>query len=126
MGIENHKALESHFAKGALFENLILVEYLKKQYNQGRNPNCYFWRDKLGHEIDIILERDSKLFPIEIKSGKTINTDYFKNINYFNMISNINNSSYLIYDGNEEPRSGTKIFNWQNIESLWIDTETSY
>jgi predicted AAA+ superfamily ATPase len=59
------------------------------------------------------------------QSGKTINTDYFKNIKYFNMISNMNNHSYLIYNGKEESRSDAKIFNWQNLDLLWSDIQSA-
>lgn len=123
LGIGKHEELDSHFAKGALFENFIVIEYLKKQYNDGNTPNCYFWRDKLDNEIDIIVERGTKIFPVEIKSGATINSDYFKNSIYFNTISNTKNQNYLVYDGVESSRIDTKILNWQNLGSLWDDIE---
>ena len=126
LGIARHEELGSHFAKGALFENFIVIEYLKKQYNEGNIPNCYFWRDKLGHEIDFIVERGTKLFPVEIKSGANINTDYFKNLRYFNTISDTKHHNYLVYDGPAESRTDTKMLNWQHMGALWDDIENLY
>ena len=109
----------THYARGSLFENFIIIEYLKNSFHAGRRPNIFFWRDKSGHEIDILLEQDNILTPIEIKSGKTINTDYFKNIKYWNKISEKDTNSIVIYCGEEQKRQKTRIINWQNLDTLF-------
>lgn len=55
--------------------------------NRGLKENIYFWRDNVGHEIDCIAEKGDRLLPIEIKSGKTISTDYFKGLRYYTALS---------------------------------------
>ena len=52
---------------GALLENYTVAEIIKTYQNAGQEPFLYYYRDKDAREIDLILERDGKLFPIEIK-----------------------------------------------------------
>lgn len=52
---------------GALLENYTVAEIIKTYQNTGQEPFLYYYRDKDAREIDLILERDGKLFPIEIK-----------------------------------------------------------
>jgi len=52
---------------GALLENYTVAEIIKTYQNAGQEPFLYYYLDKDAREIDLILERDGKLFPIEIK-----------------------------------------------------------
>ena len=52
---------------GTLLENYVVAEIIKTYQNAGQEPFLYYYRDKDVREIDLILERDGKLFPIEIK-----------------------------------------------------------
>lgn len=52
---------------GALLENYTVAEIIKTYQNAGQEPFLYYYRDKDAREIDLILKRDGKLFPIEIK-----------------------------------------------------------
>lgn len=52
---------------GTLLENYTVAEIIKTYQNAGQEPFLYYYRDKDAREIDLILERDGKLFPIEIK-----------------------------------------------------------
>jgi predicted AAA+ superfamily ATPase len=117
--ISNPLQLETHPLKGAIFETMVVMEMVKKFTNKGLSVNLYFWRDKTGHEVDVIIDNDGKLIPVEIKSSKTINTDYFKNLKYWNNLSKLN-QSILIYSGNQEQQrsDGTIITNWKNINRL--------
>ena len=49
---------------------------VKKRYNAGRPADLYFWRDNVGHEIDVLYETDSGLQAVEIKSGTTFASDW--------------------------------------------------
>jgi len=111
--------LENHPLKGAIFETMVVIEMVKKYTNQGINPPLFYWRDKTGHEIDLIVDKGNLLTPIEIKSSKTINSDFFKNLKYWNHLSKMN-KAVLIYSGiQEQNRSdGTLITNWKNISNL--------
>jgi hypothetical protein len=117
--ISNVSQLENHPLKGAIFETMVVIEMVKKYTNQGINPPLFYWRDKTGHEIDLIVDKGNLLTPIEIKSSKTINSDFFKNLKYWNHLSKMN-KAVLIYSGiQEQNRSdGTLITNWKNISNL--------
>ncbi len=117
--ISNPIQLESHPLKGAIFETMVVIEMVKKFANKGLPINIYFWRDKTGHEVDVIIDNAGKLIPVEIKSSKTISTEFFKNLKYWNNLSKVN-SSILLYSGNQEQKrsDGTLITNWKNINRL--------
>ena len=78
LGITSPEQLASHYLAGSIFENFVIIEMIKNRLNRGENNNLYFWRDSVGHEIDVIIDTAGQLFPLEIKSGKTITQDYFK------------------------------------------------
>ncbi len=52
---------------GALLENFTVSEIMKSYQNAGLEPYLYFYRDRDAREIDVILEGDGKLYPLEIK-----------------------------------------------------------
>ena len=54
LGIKNTQELDLHFAKGNLFENLVITELMKNSLNRGKRPQFYFWRDAAQHEIDSV------------------------------------------------------------------------
>lgn len=116
--IHDRVQMTNHPLKGGLFEGFIIAELLKKRFNEGEENNLYFWRDKLGHEIDCLIDEGEDLKAIEIKSGKTIADDYFKNIKYWNMITkNKYKKSFVIYGGRQEQRR-TKLYvsPWSKIK----------
>ncbi len=57
--------------RGALFENLCIAEYGKHLRHGGAAGTAYFWRDHIGNEVDLLIERGSTLWPVEMKSGAT-------------------------------------------------------
>ncbi|NMA05481.1 MAG: ATP-binding protein [Acholeplasmataceae bacterium] len=77
------EVLEKGAMSGAIFENYVISEIIKNYYNKGIRPRIYFYRDVDGKEIDIILERDGKLYPIEIKKSASPTK---KNIKTFNVL----------------------------------------
>lgn len=58
---------ESGAMSGALLENYAVSEIMKGYQNAGQEPYLYFYRDQDAKEIDVIMERDGKLYPLEIK-----------------------------------------------------------
>lgn len=117
LNIENKDQLHTHFLRGNIFESFIISEIVKYRLNNGLEPNCYFWRDKLGKEIDCIIEKADKVIPIEIKSGNTISEDYFKGLKYYNKLSGRNSKeSFLIYGGDEvQRRNYGTVLGWKNL-----------
>lgn len=119
LGIQSASQLSSHYLLGALFENFILTEYLKYKANTLSGVEYYYWRDKVGHEIDILAEQGSVLSAIEVKSGKTITTDYTKHLSYFQSIyadPHRRLVSRVVYAGEQKQhRADVKITNWKSL-----------
>ena len=76
LGIQDAQALETHAARGALFETWVVGELLKQRFNAGRPSDLFFWRDHVGQEIDIVIDTADGLVPLEIKSGSTFAADW--------------------------------------------------
>ena len=100
LGIRSIQDLDLHFAKGSIFENLVISEMHKNTLNTGSKTKFYFWRDTSGNEVDLITETGLQLDAFEIKSGKTIQPNYFKKLDYFKNL-NENASLHLVYGGNQ-------------------------
>jgi uncharacterized protein len=125
LGIETEEQLALHYLKGGLFESMIISDLYKSFYNSDRSPRLYFWRDKTGHEVDCILERADKLFPIEIKAGMTINNDFFDGLAYWNELAHAKpENSFVVYGGTEiQKRSKGNVIGWPHISSIFEKTE---
>ncbi len=67
----NSETLMNGAMSGAIFENYVVSEIIKSYYNSGIEPFIYYYRDKDTKEIDIIMEGDGKLYPMEIKKTAT-------------------------------------------------------
>ena len=122
LGIEKSEQVQTHYLRGALFENLIIIELLKRRYNLGKRSNLYFWRDKLGNEVDCILNFSDKLIPIEIKSAQTFDRSFIKNLEYYKKLSD-SKDLYLIYSGDFQANyKGVKVLPWgQLTHSLYFE-----
>ena len=107
--------------KGAIFESLIISECFKYNKNYRKDLDFYFWRDNKGIEIDFLFQRRQKLFSVEIKSGKTIQSHFFKNLKMYKKYSDkAHGQSFLIYGGNEEQkRSHGRIIPWEKTHKLF-------
>ena len=83
LGIKSITALKKNNTYGALFENWVMSEIRKNNFNAARNEGMYYFRDSTGNEVDIISERDGELMAIEIKSGVKINNNMFRGLKYW-------------------------------------------
>lgn len=120
LSIHSSKDLMTHYLRGGLFESMILSELTKKQLNAGFPPNLYFWRDKSGLEVDCLIDHGIETIPVEIKSARTMNSDFFSNLTKWNQLSGSDPSnSYVIYAGSEkQSRSQGNALGWSDLESL--------
>ncbi len=77
IGIQDETQVMAHPLRGALFETLVVGELLKARCNAGLREPLHFWRDNIGTEVDVVLERGNHIAAIEIKSGPTVASDAF-------------------------------------------------
>ena len=80
LGIESPEQLARDKMRGALFENFVVMEALKRRYNRGKESNLYFYRDSNQNEVDLLLKRNLGLYGIEIKSAMTYHADFEKSL----------------------------------------------
>ena len=116
--IESEKQLANHPLRGLLLENFIIVDLLKARLNRGLRSNLYYWRDRTGNEIDILLEQAGGTVPIEIKSSSTFHLDFLKGIRYWQKLNPKVKDSYLVFTGKDSQMEKTKILNWRNIGGI--------
>ena len=80
LGITDARTMQVHPMRGALFENMLVVEYLKHCRNGGLANGLYFWRDNIGNEVDLLIERAGELWPVEMKSGATFQPAWLRSL----------------------------------------------
>lgn len=119
LGIQKVEHLQSHPLRGALFECLIVSEIIKQKNNLGNTESFYFWRDKTGREIDVIIDKTSHFIPVEIKSGKTVHNEFFKNLRYWIKLSGEKKGKIIYAGDTDQKRSeGIDIISWKNMIDL--------
>lgn len=121
LGIENTTQLQRDPLIGQMFENLVVTECLKSRYNQGKNPNLYYFRTDKGQEIDLLFKQGSQLIPIEIKSAMTFNKKFAKGIKYLQKITQSMNKGFILYAGDLEHESNDYfVLNYKKTDSIFI------
>lgn len=117
LGISQAAQITTHAAKGALFENMIVSELLKERFNTGSADNLYYWRDKTGNEVDILIDKAGKLSVMELKAGETVSADFFKGIDFFSSLNKHTVQKLLVYGGKQEQQrsNGTLVLPWNRL-----------
>ncbi|MBR3559225.1 MAG: ATP-binding protein [Bacteroidales bacterium] len=106
LGIHTPQQLETHPLRGSIFENMVVCDFLKNQYNHGLDNNLYFYRDKSQHEVDLVVEDGLQLNAYEIKLSSNIHPDFYKNLNYFrSLFPNETVTTQVINTGQAENNS---------------------
>ncbi|MEO8820438.1 MAG: ATP-binding protein [Ginsengibacter sp.] len=120
LGIKDQADINLHWAKGALFENMIIADIMKNYLNKAQVPALFFWRDSTGNELDCLIEEVLRLKCLEIKSSTTLNSDFFKGLNYYKDLSNSDEKDlYLIYGGDKNVRrKEATVLSWKNTVDL--------
>lgn len=117
MGIRDAQTIETHASRGALFETWVVSELYKQRMNTGQAPDLYFWRDSLGHEVDLMTESSSGLKPLEIKSGGTYAKDWADGLKKWQTLAGQDAlGASLIYGGDQSfEREQLKVWGWRDV-----------
>lgn len=105
--------------KGALFENMVVSEYMKKKYHKNeRQTDLWFWRDSEGNEVDLLIEKPHETEIVEIKSTQTIMSNLFKGLNYYAALeTDTKLVKTLVYGGSErQERSVARVLPWSEVD----------
>jgi len=117
LGLQTTELISSYYRSGALFENLVILECLKRQFNRGQVLQCSFWRDYSGLEVDFIIESAGKTKAIEIKSGQTLFPADIKSLGKFVEMAP-GTQMYVVYNGDERGLSAAQCLKFPNIDVL--------
>ena len=120
LGIESVQQLSRDKMRGALFENFIVMEAMKRRYNRGKESNLYFYRDSHQNEIDLILKNSSGLCGIEIKSAMTYHVDFEKALKQMDgWINEPILKKAVVYAGSLENNTGEiKLLNYAHLYDM--------
>ncbi len=122
LGLQSTQQLMQYYNYGAIIENYIISDIKKRIYHNLLNTSLYYWRDKTGHEVDLIIEKSNSDNPIyiEIKGNRTMSDKFFKNINYLKKLSGeLRKDSYVIYCGEQSFLSSVnKYISWNNNDVI--------
>ncbi len=98
LNIHSVTALKNSGYYGALFENLMMTEIRKNRLNKEKSGQMYFFRDSTGNEVDVIIENEDGLLPLEIKSSKKADRNDLKNLKWFHKVFR-QQKGILLYGG---------------------------
>ena len=106
---------------GPLFETMVVSEWIKTFYNRGERPELYYWRSKTGTEVDLIIDRNGKLYPIEIKSTSTLLPGHKESLmKYMELAGNRSEKGAIVADVPEAfDMKGCRVIPWMHgLDSL--------
>jgi uncharacterized protein len=120
LGIRDEKQVSLHYMKGALFENLIINEFIKRDFNRGERHHPFFWQDSRGKEIDCLLVDGEEVVPVEIKSGKTMTNSYLDNLKYWRQLTGMpEDQGYVVYGGEQSLKTSKGSFiSWRDVVKI--------
>lgn len=115
LGIRTSEQMITHPLRGSIFETFIISELIKSRLNQGEKPAFSFWRDSNGNEIDLVIEQETRLIPVEIKSGRTLTHESFAGLQkWCTLAKKKAGAPALIYAGDESyQHKGIHVIGWR-------------
>lgn len=120
LGVQQPDHLRVHPMFGALFESWVVAECLKACWHAGREPNLYFWRDRSGHEVDLLVDQGVCAIPVEVKSGQTVAADFFRPLKHWQELAgDFGGQAALVYGGDvRQRRSDCDVIPWARVSEL--------
>jgi predicted AAA+ superfamily ATPase len=117
LGIREAAQISTHPLRGALFENHVVSETAKAYLHHRRTPPLFFWRDRTGHEIDLVIDDAGFLYAVEIKSAQTLSGDMLDSLLWWSRLAGQPaDTATLIYGGNEGfTRRGVAVRPWFGV-----------
>ncbi|MCC6658733.1 MAG: ATP-binding protein [Rhodocyclaceae bacterium] len=117
LGIRGVGDIAIHALRGALFETLVVGEFLKHRWIAGQPADLYFWRDSAGHEVDLLFETGGKLQAVEIKSGMTFASDWLDGTRRWrDFAGRETHDPWIIHGGDQTfDTGGSRAFSWRSL-----------
>jgi len=128
LGITEPGHLRAHPLRGAIFENWVAAEAMKATVHRGTAPQIFFLRDRKGFEIDLLARRGTTLLAVEVKAGRTIAGDAFRNLERLpdrlqGELAGLGLERAVVYAGEDfQRRPEIRVVPWRAVPDLrWTD-----
>jgi predicted AAA+ superfamily ATPase len=124
LGIRQPDQLDTHPLRGPIFESWVVSEILKYHLHRGETPHLSFYRDRKGHEVDLLLDRGNDIVAVEIKSGRTPAPDAFDALEQFHRDRTLTRRAtrrrpVVVYGGDRsQTRSAGELLSWRDIDAF--------
>jgi uncharacterized protein len=117
LGIRDTRSMNTHALRGALFETLVVSEFVKQRYNAAQPADLYFWRDNVGHEVDLLFEDGQGLQAVEIKSGATFVDEWLDAARKWQKFTGDSaHAPWIVYGGDAGySREGLRLLAWKDF-----------
>jgi uncharacterized protein len=117
MGLHSPEPLRKGPMIGPLFETLVVAEWVKTFYHRGERPELFYWRSKRGMEVDLIIDRNGKLYPIEIKATATLLPGHVDSLLKWKELAGEAASGGLVVADIEQPwiYKNLRALSWQKV-----------
>lgn len=117
LGIQTPQQLALHPFRSALMETWVVGEILKARCNRGLMPNVAFWRDRSGHEVDLLIDHGDQVAPVAVKAGQTIAADMLAGLDKWREIAGGSaGTGWLVYGGEQrQARGGDEVLPWRSL-----------
>ena len=111
--------------RGPLFETWAIGEVLKVRSHHRLAPTLHYWRDKLGVEIDLLIDGGTRLVPMELKAGQTVAGDWVHNLRRYVALAASRGQGLpvvepvVVYGGDApQVREGIEVKGWRALPDL--------
>ena len=120
LDIESPQQLDRDKMRGAIFENMIVMEAIKHRYNMGLEGGVFFYRDSNQNEVDLLIKQGGELTAIEVKSSMTYSSSFEKALTQIEgWIKTPISKKAIVYSGDLENTSGNiNLINYRHISSI--------
>lgn len=120
LDIETPQQLDRDKMRGAIFENMIVMEAIKHRYNMGLEGGVFFYRDSNQNEVDLLIKQEGELTAIEVKSSMTYSSSFEKTFTQIEgWIKTPISKKAIVYSGDFENSSGNiNLINYRHISSI--------
>jgi hypothetical protein len=106
--------------RGSLFENFIISDVVKMNAHNNLKNEFYFFMNKNGTEVDLLVDSGIQINPVEIKSSQTFNETFTKNLRYFARLFNNDSLGKIVYAGEDQKRSNYEVLNYYSFFNQFI------
>lgn len=124
LGIRESAQLRLHPLRGAIFETWVVSEVYKTLLHRGLQANLFHYRETRGLEIDLLIDQGERLQAIEIKSGATVSSEFFNNLQRFSdrlegMAKSRGVENTLVFGGEQsQQRSTAQLLSWRDVPRI--------